>query len=224
MIGEDLHSKYKNTLKLRINRSAKIEMEKELERKKEKERRDKERESKRERDKEDKSNMKIKSPSFRGGSSSGSWRTSSNGRTLRSRDYDISRVIFDDGPQKIVIPEHKTVVTPHWRIIPDYNLDDNKMAIDVITKSGDTTSSNIGEGGSSFVETSVIEEGVNGVEEGSVVINKGVEKGEGMDSENENTSDESYTNRHSKYEHKWVPVPTVGPGRTRQKKKRKSES
>jgi len=237
MIGEDLHSKYKNTLRLKMDRSAKKEMEKTLEREKEKERKKRDKELKREKEGKE---LKIKSPAQRSGS--GNWRTSS-GRTLRSRDYDISRVIFDDGPHKIVIPEHKTVVTPHWRIIPDSELDDDtEMAIDSI-KSGEVGSSTTemdasasdGTSISSEVGNSITENKINGVEQDGMDINvEGiVDKEETIEigSENENTSDESYTKRHSKYEHKYEPLTTVGPGqsrvgpgqsRSRQKKKRKS--
>jgi len=201
MIGEDLHSKYQNTLKIEIDRSTEKEKERELEREKEKERK------KRERKKE----RKIKSP--RTGTASGSnWRTSSYGRPLRSRDYDISRVIFNDGPHKIVIPAHKNVVTPHWRIIPDFELDDAKMVIDSnISRDVNSTTKSISDG------TSINK--INGIEGDEISKNDGVIT-EGMESENENTSDETYTKRHSKYEHKWPPLSSSD--RSRQKKKRKS--
>jgi hypothetical protein len=43
-----------------------------------------------------------------------------NKRGLRTSDFDITRVIFEDPSTKVVVPKKEEVMTPAWRVIHDF--------------------------------------------------------------------------------------------------------
>jgi len=49
----------------------------------------------------------------------GGSRTVRTPKGLRTSDFDISRVVFDDQVHRVIVPEKPEVITPSWRFVQD---------------------------------------------------------------------------------------------------------
>lgn len=112
---------------------------------------------------------------------------------LRTSDFDISRVVFDDQVHRIVVPEKPEVATPAWRMVQD-----NPAATTTSSSSSSSSSSTNGVYGGkreSNGET-ITTEKIAGV----VEIDASLRDQDDEGSSSEDTSDEAFTRRHSRYE------------------------
>lgn len=103
---------------------------------------------------------------------------------LRTSDFDISRVVFDDQVHRIFVPEKPEVATPAWRVVTDSPAPNGATAL-----YGEKRESN----GDSIATIQVA--GVVEVDDALVSL-RDLDEG----SSSEDTSDEAFTRRHSRYE------------------------
>jgi len=111
----------------------------------------------------------------------GGSRTVRTPKGLRTSDFDISRVVFDDQVHRVIVPEKPEVITPSWRFVQD----------EAPTNRGPTRYSEKRESNGNSIPTVKIA--------GVVEIDASVDVQSDEGSSSEDTSDEAFARRHAHY-------------------------